>query len=138
MLSMAAVSHASRRPASGIHFVGVSPQVVVLPDVHATQSDPCPFSMRSAQSRPAGRRRTRKGRMMRLITKSLTGAVAAIGIAATAPAFAGVSVEAPAQAYGLQHPDQENQYYQKTTQIRYYSYNREHGRQTPSHWRGTH
>ncbi|WP_317153257.1 glycine zipper 2TM domain-containing protein [Sphingopyxis indica] len=74
--------------------------------------------------------------MMRLITKSLTGAVAAIGIAATAPAFAGVSVETPAQAYGLHQPEQANQFYHKKHDRRYYASRDERVGPNTRIWRG--
>src|SRR3546814_18771898 len=47
------------------------------------------------------RRRTRKGFFMRHLTKGLLGAFAAISVAATAPAYAGLSTPAPAQAPAL-------------------------------------
>jgi len=58
---------------------------------------------------------------MRHLTKGLLGAFAAISVAATAPAYAGLSAAAPAQAPGLFKADQDAGFYRKKRHHRNYS-----------------
>ena len=59
--------------------------------------------------------------MMRKFTKSLLGAAAAIGVAATAPAFAGISPAAPAPGHVLVKADQDAGFYRKKRDRRHYA-----------------
>src|SRR3546814_15375481 len=58
---------------------------------------------------------------MRNITKGLMGAFAAISVAATAPAYAGLPTIAPAQGHGLFKADQDAGFYRKKRHHRNYS-----------------
>ena len=58
---------------------------------------------------------------MRHLAKGLLGAFAAIGVAATAPAYAGLSTAAPAQAPGLFKADQDAGFYRKKRHHRNYA-----------------
>lgn len=57
---------------------------------------------------------------MTRFTKGLLGAFAAVSVAATAPAYAGISA-APAQQHGYHKLDQENGFYKKKKRGRYYA-----------------
>jgi len=58
---------------------------------------------------------------MRHLTKGLLGAFAAISVAATAPAYAGLSTAAPAQGPGLFKADQDAGFYRKKRHNRNYA-----------------
>ena len=58
---------------------------------------------------------------MRNFTKSLLGAFAAIGVAATAPAYAGISTPAPAQSHVFVKADQDAGFYRKKRHHRSYA-----------------
>lgn len=58
---------------------------------------------------------------MRNFTKGLLGTFAAISVAATAPAYAGISSAAPAQGHGLYKADQDTGFYKKKKRGRYYA-----------------
>src|SRR3546814_9361484 len=58
---------------------------------------------------------------MRNITKGWMGAFAAISVAATAPAYAGLPTIAPAQGHGLFKADQDAGFYRKKRHHRNYS-----------------
>ena len=57
---------------------------------------------------------------MNNLTKSLLGTFAAISVAATAPAYAGISSAAPAQGHGQYNTDQDTGFYKKNKRGRYY------------------
>jgi uncharacterized protein YcfJ len=59
--------------------------------------------------------------MMRNFTKGLLGTLAAIGVAATAPAYAGISAAAPAQGHAFVKADQEAGFYRKKRHHRSYA-----------------
>ena len=54
-------------------------------------------------------------------TKALLGTFAAVSVAATAPAYAGISSAAPAQGHGLYKADQDTGFYKKKKRGRHYA-----------------
>lgn len=58
---------------------------------------------------------------MRNLTKGLLGTFAAISVAATAPAYAGISASAPAQGHGLHQTNQDSGFHKKRKKNRQYA-----------------
>lgn len=74
---------------------------------------------------------------MRKITKGLMGAITAVGIAATAPAQAGLPTAAPAASHDtLYKAEQANGYYRKKHDRRHYSSRDQRINRDTRIWRG--
>ncbi|WP_077147035.1 glycine zipper 2TM domain-containing protein [Sphingopyxis sp. KK2] len=58
---------------------------------------------------------------MKILTKAMLGAFAAVSVAATAPAYAGISTAAPQQGHGLYKADQESGFHKKKKRHRHYA-----------------
>lgn len=58
---------------------------------------------------------------MRNLTKGLLGAFATVSVAATAPAFAGIPANAPAQGHGLYKAEQSTGFHKSKKRHRHYA-----------------
>lgn len=72
---------------------------------------------------------------MRNFTKGLMGAFVAISVAATAPAYAGISARTPAQGHAFVKADQDAGFYRKKRNKRHYSHDERVSSNTRV-WRG--